>query len=584
MKRDIDYINKDMASLESFLARRDVKYRRNFNRFYNNGPRNEDIWSLYGNIISFYTFYDEEVGGSIPYLNVLRSAVDTTTSKLSQAKVRLFLNPVLGTYKTLKTVRNAQIYFDEVYEKQKIHYKAVNCIRDALVFDMGVLWYDWELKLIKRVGPWEFFFDPAEMSNGKLTRCMLIRKQYPLTLLEDLIQPGSSYEQVLRESPQAHALYKIYWDLKNKKQYKFIGQTLVETKDVEFETPPFVWMYYSDPLKGVFSDSMVDQGYRIQRMIDDLCFKIAAAIELTPANTTYIPRGSDIKTAVLASSKTGDVFEYNVSPDGGIPVIAAPPPMDAQWLQLLDLFEQKFYNMVGISQLSAQAKKPSGLNSGVALQTMEDVESERHNVLLNNFIHFQKDVAEKMIDIFPKNEDILPNRMGRAKIKWSDIKKEKEMFNIQASAGSSLSNDPKTKMEQIEKLIAMKVIDPTLAANLLEFPDLESAYSIVTAAYDSNEKIIERAIEDGPDPVTNLFQFYEVTNIQQLYNQACSTLLRLDAADEDPNMLLNLVNLIKQVKGMMEEINAALTSPPPVLNPAMKPPMAPGPTNPLPMA
>jgi hypothetical protein len=445
---------------------------------------------------------------------------------------------------------------------------------------MGVLWYDDEARTVERVGPWEFYFDPGEFAAGKLTRCMLEKQQFPLIALESVLKKDkeSSYMQAMENTPNAICTYKIYYDLMNKMRYKYIGSTLIEEAKIEYDQPPFVWIYYNDPVKGVFSDSMIDVVYRIQKMIDDITYKITAAIELSPANTTYVPKGSDIKTSVLASSKTGDIFEYNLPSTGGSPVIVATPPvMDGQWIQLLELFEQKAYNLLGVSQLSAQAKKPSGLNSGVALQTMEDVESERHNVLVNNFIHFQKDIAERMIDIFPDDEDILPRRSGRSNIKWRDVRKERDLFNIQTSSGSSLSKDPKVKMEQIEKLISMKIIAPELASTLLEFPDLEGAYSISTASYDCNEKIIERALEDGPDKETGQYHFYEVTNIQQLYAQTVNMLLRLDANDEKTETLENLVGLLNQVKGMIDEIQAAVAPPPPEMPAPGPPPMPPPP-------
>ena len=581
LTRTQDYIQADMTQMESFLSRREVKYRRNYNRYYNNFNRMEDIWNNYGNVLAYYNAQDEAVG-NIPYLNVIRSAVDTTASKLSQTKVRPFFNPVLGNYKTVKTCRNAQIYFDEYYDKQDVYKKAVNAITDSFVFDMGVVWIDDETKTVQKVNPWEFFFDVGEMSAGNLTRCELRRKQYPLIALRDLLPENSVYAARLNDTPNAHCDYRIYWDLIGKVQYKFIGTELIEKRKLTYDVPPFTWIYYKDPLKGAFSDSMVDVVYRIQKMIDDLTYKVSVAAQLSPANLVFVPRNSDIKSSMVAAAKIGDVFEYNVQPTGGNPItVMAPPVIDGMYIQLLEMFEQKAYNMVGVSQLSAQSKKPSGINSGVALQTLEDVESERHNVTLTNYIRFVRDIAERMIDIFPENEDVLPKRRARSPITWKDIKTEREMFNVQYSASNSLSKDPATKMQQIEKLISMKIIDPTIAASLLEMPDLEQAYSITTAAYDVNEKTIERVIEEGPSE-DGMFHFYEVQNLQMLFNQAISTLFRLDTNDEKLEVLGNLTAFISQLKDMLDEVNQELQSPTPPPSPE-QPPMAPGPTGPLPM-
>jgi len=560
-KRSMQYILTDLKQMETFLSKRDVKYRRNYNRYYNNFNRAEDVQNIYSsNVLGFYTETDEQIG-VIPYYNIIRSAIDTTISKLSQTKVRPFFNPVLGTYKTVKTCRNAQVYFDEFFDSQDVYKKLVNALTDALIFDMGVLWADDETKSIKKISPWNFIFDPGEMTHNDITRCGLCFRQYPLISLRNIIKKDSIYWTALENTPNAFVNLRMYWDLLGGKQYKFIGEDLIQERDIDYKVAPFTWVYYKDPVKGAFSDSMLDVIYRLQRIIDDITYKIATAAEVSPANTIFVPRGADVKTSMIASSRIGDVFEYNAQPVGGNPIfVSTPPIIDGQYLQLLELFEQKAYNIVGISQLSAQSKKPSGLNSGVALQTLEDVESERHNVLLGTYIRFARDLAERIIDIYPEDEDILPRRRARSSITWKDIKKEREMFNIQYSASNSLSKDPKVKLEQIEKLIQMQIIDPTLAATLLEMPDLESAYAINTATYDANEKTIERVIEDGPAP-DGRYYFYEGTNIKQLFSQSLNTLLRLDANDEDPEVLKNLTGFINQLKEIMDEVNGALETP-----------------------
>ena len=591
LERNEHYVRTDLGQMKTFRKRSDEKYRRNYNRFYNNMPRSDDIYQNYSNVLAYYTQYDE-MTGVIPVINLIRSCIDTAVSKISQNKLRKFFNPVLGTWRTMKVCRSAQVFMDLYYDMQKVSKKAEDALYDALIFDMGVLWIDDETATVQNVAPWEFVWDAAELANNKLTRCALVRQQYPMTLLLDVIPPESSAMYKVENTPNATCMYEIYYDLLNKKVWKFIDGQTVSTRDVEFERPPFVWMYYKTPVKGPWSDSMADILRTPQKFYDDILYKISAAVEVSPANTIFIPKGSGLERSLIASSKIGDVFEYNAGAAGGItnPVqISTPPAIDQQYIQILNLIEEKCYNIIGISQMSAQSKKPGGIQSGVALDTLQDVESERHNSLQMAYTRLQSDLAEILIDVLPENADVLPKGAFRSGIKWKDIKKERNMFRIQFSDASTLSKDPKTKMEQIEKLIGMKVIDPSQAATLLEFPDLETAYGINTASYDDNEKIIERAIENGPeatmDPVTGAivqkYNFYEITNTQQLFAQACTTLLRLDANDEDPRTLLNLVNLIKQIKQQIDAINATL-APAPAPTP-VQPPVVQGPTNPLPM-
>jgi hypothetical protein len=115
----------------------------------------------------------------------------------------------------------------------------------------------------------------------------------------------------------------------------------------------------------------------------------------------------------------------------------------------------------------------------------------------------------------------------------------------------------------------------------LEFPDLESAYSITTASYDYCQRVIERAVEDDK------YDFFEGVNLQQLFGETINTLLRLDANDEVPEVLDRLKKLIDIVKGktdaMQDMAKANAMQQQQEAASAMKPPQVQGPTGPLPL-
>jgi len=103
----------------------------------------------------------------------------------------------------------------------------------------------------------------------------------------------------------------------------------------------------------------------------------------------------------------------------------------------------------------------------------------------------------------------------------------------------------------------MKVIPADMIPKFLDMPDLDGAYSIVAAAFDDNEKIIERAIE------LEQYDFYEVTNLMGLYQQTVNRLLRLDANGEKDLYKVRLVTLIQKIKEVMDTIGEETAPPPP---------------------
>jgi hypothetical protein len=226
--------------------------------------------------------------------------------------------------------------------------------------------------------------------------------------------------------------------------------------------------------------------------------------------------------------------------------------------------------------LSAQSKKPTGINSGVMLDTLEDVESERFNFEQQNFEEFCMTVNEIAIEVFPEDADILPKRKQRPSVTWKQIKDERDFYSIQFAPASSLSNTPKVKMEQVEKLQKMGICPPEMAAEFLGFPDLEKLGGISTANRDDIEMITERAAEDGE------FDFYEVVNMQDLLKNVMNEIMRLDADEEDVTIIENLIAFMKVLKGKIDAMTAAAQPPVP---PPQAPPVILGQGNePVPQA
>lgn len=544
--KDEQRITADIQWLFGKLSNRDAKYNRNYHRFLSNGLRRETVRELYNQPSSFFNGQIDTDTGQLPAINVGRSISLTLRSKLIQTKGRIFFSPVNGLWSTIKMCRNAQIYFDALIERDELNNKIKQCVLDAMVFDYGPLWIDDETKSTYRLKPWEFYVDPAELNYGKVSRCMIMFENYPLISLKDkLPKDGQSFQQLESNETVKVKVYH-YWDLTNKKRYLIVNSEFISVTSIEYNRMPVALFYYEDPIKGLYSNSVMDNTYQNQRQIDDILYRIHDAMTLSPANTIYIPQsagGANDSVGKMLSNKVGNIVEYNAAL--GAVTVSTPPAIDQQYFTALQFFVQSTFEQEGVSQLSAQSKKPAGVDSGVALDTLQDVESERFQAQVDNLIQFYKDIYSIMIDVFPEGDDILPKRINRSNIKWSEIKKQRESFNMSSSLTSMLSKDPSKRIEEIEHLQTAGFINPNMAASLLQLPDLEGAYSAATASYDNCLKIIERAIEDDK------YDFFPVVKLQQLLEESVNILLQLDSVDEKPEVLARVSKLIQIVMDKM---------------------------------
>ena len=519
-------ILKNVSELKSFEGNRKYKARRNY-RYYN-ATRATSIENIRNPmIVGYYEANiepgEEEDTTATPQLNVVASCIDTLHSKIAQSKVRPFFTTINGTFKDIQSVKQAQQFFDVYFDEQYVNKKVSDAFKDACIFDTGVIYIDPESFTVNRVLPFQVYVRPAEVHYNKITRVFYEQKDYPVTLLPEKVRAK------FRNKSLEYVDYGIYYDTLNKTKAYTANSTIVMTEAYDRDAIPFVFIYYKSPVLGNVTTSVADQLISIQQEINILMAKIKDASQLNAALTFFMPEGSSMKVTQL-NNRVGNVLTYKPLAQGGLPVTSSTPAfIDNQYIALLDNLIQKAYDMVGISQLSAQSKKPTGLDSGVALSTMEDVESDRFETQLNQVIRAYIDIAKTCIKVFPQDENILPEIATRVSIKWKDIIKESNNMNIQYSGADNLSKDPSTKLRQLQQLAMAGVIPAARISQLMQIPDLEMGYSLSNNAIDAVMAVIRDCLENDNFNVPEFIPF------ELLKEEIINTELALTSGGYDRN-------------------------------------------------
>lgn len=461
-------------------------------------------------VIGYYDLntYGEDNTSSIQE-NVIASCVDTIVSKIASTKVRPFFNTVKGSFRDIQVAKQTQHFFDLFFDKINANKIITSVFKDACIFDTGVLWISPELK-IQRALPWLVYTDPAEMTYGCLTRVVYEVKNDPST------------------SDSASTYY--YYNTKDKIMAIYDGKKSPVVSKYDHDKLPFIFMHYNSPLVSNTSTSIADLLYGIQMEIDQLLQKIEDASKLNPALTFFVPDGSTIKTEEL-DNRIGNIVKYKATPNMTTsPVtVSTPAFIDPQYMQLLSQLKQDAYEAVGISQLSATSQKPMGLDSGKALQTMENIESDRFETQLNTVIRSYVDLARLYIDLSPEDNNVLPTALMREDIKWKEVKDSIDKMNIQFSGADALSKDPQTKLQQLQMLASAGLLPQSRIAMLMEIPDLEQGYSISNNSLNAVLAVIDDCITKD---------IYEVPFFipkEMLKTEIANTMLSLKAADSQGN-------------------------------------------------
>ena len=493
---DKNQIISNINTLESRYGAYKSKCLRNLRLFTYSSTTTLDISE--SEVVGFYqrgTFSTSDDTTSAIQENVIASCIETLCSKIASQKVRPFFNTVNGTFKEMQIAKQAQIFFDMLYEENNVNEIITDAFRNACVFDKGIVKIS-DDGITNRL-PWNVFFDPREVTYNQIT---YVAEKLPKT-------PGRILELKYGIKANRNLDYTVYeyYDVMEHIKAVYVQElNKVVTHEYKPNIIPYLEIHYTNPVKGDTSQSVVDQLYGIQTQIDELLAVMKDSIAVNPGMTLLVPRSSNIKTNML-SNRTGQIIQYDPIPGQTTSPVtyATNDIISPQFVQLLDKLKNDAYEIVGISQLSATSQKPSGLNSGVALNTMEDIESSRFETQLNSVVRLYVDVAKACLDIFPPEIDILPDDLNRANIKWADIVEARNNMKIQFSAAESLSKDPSEKLKQLVALSQAGVIPQSHIATLMELPDLQSGYNLSNNAFNSVYTFIDNVLVSGilPDKI-----------------------------------------------------------------------------------
>lgn len=535
----INRINDLLANSNAKLA----KYQRNY-ALYNQSP----VADLKAKIPTSVGFQDDiySEDSIVPKLNVIKSAIDAVVSKISTAHCRPFVNTVNGSFKTIQICKQLQVFFDYFFDEQNVASKIVEALRDACIFDSGYVYIDEVDGGIYTIEPWNVYTRQREKDEFK--SCYI---EFPSTSVDML--KDEDYD--LLTEPEKNNIYVTlgyFYDGRTKTKATLINRVIRKIDSVKSETIPLVPIFYTMPIVGNTTLSITDMLKGVQIEVDNLMKRIADASVLNPALTYFISNASNIKVGQL-NNRVGNVVQYQ-SPQGSAPVEVATPNFIAdQYITLLDNLMEKAYNMVGISQLSAQGKKPTGLDSGVALATQADIESDRFQVLLDQYIAMFTRVAKCMLKIFQANKDIIePNRYS-LRITWGDVEKDFDKMRIQFSAADTLSKDPSEKLKQLQTLAQAGIIPATQIASLLELPDINRGYSVANNAFNATMTLIDACIYDDSYDIPDYIPFPMIK--EQIINMQLSLKSAEGGTDSNEKDIQKLIKLYEAVEAREMELN-----------------------------
>lgn len=437
-------------------------------------------------------------------LNATQNAVDTLVSKVCKNRPRPSFSTVDGPFELQEKVENADLYVDGRFG-QIGYYTTVypGKVLDTCVYGLGVSKVeevDGEAT-VSRIYPWEMILDSRELMYGKPQRIGQ-RKFYDKQVAFDLFRKtgnGKSekewnrdLEQVIdsrtaeqdwedfdRDESSEQVIVYEGWSAATKHTP---GKSLVclRGKTLRFEEHRDVesWYNFQRPevsLVGFYGKGMVERVCTIQAEINRLVRDIQMAMHLIAKPHWMVEASSNVNMASL-NNDIATIIKYQ----GAIPpTVYTPQSMSGEVFSHLQYLVKTLYEIMGVSQLSAQSQKPAGIDSAVGMRTYLNIETER----FNNFVRASEEGASqdalklaKMLGRTKPKGKVMPvsGKFGRMRpqVEWSDL--DFDTVQVQVQPSSKLPDTPAGKREYALELAQYTQVTTNDILEMLEWDDTEA--------------------------------------------------------------------------------------------------------------
>lgn len=542
--------------------------------------------SLYGAAellgLGLQTFKTNKASQRVTY-NVIRSMCDTANAKTAKNKPRPMFLTTGGDYKMQRRARDLGKFVAGVFHAGKIYEVGKQVQLDSAAVPLGVMkvYVDEGRFVFERIFCDELEWDEDEARYGaprSLFQCKFISREvlkakYPKSA--KLIDAAKPETELWRRSAKADATDQLLvveaWHLPSgakatdgRHVIACDGVTL-HSESYERTCFPFVFLRWRPKMLGFRGNCISERQMTRQAAINKLLQRIQKAMEVMGTPWVFVEEGSKVVSSHL-TNEIGVEIRYVGTP----PIRDTSPPMNGEVLMWLQSQVQAAFEEEGISMLSAQSKKPEGLDSGKAIREYNDIESERFVLQGQDYEQFYMQAAEHVVELakseYARNKNLAVNVPGRKfieRIKWADVDMEKDQYEMQVFPTSFLPSTPAGKFQTVQEMVAAGMLTREQGMSLLDFPDLEAVNALINAPIEDIKAMIEDMLEDGkyapPEPFQNLD--LGISMCQSAYLKA-----KRDGVPEDRLELLRL---------WMEDAKAAIVAsqPPPPMPAPMAPPM-----------
>ena len=461
--------------------------------------------------------------------NIVQSCTDTLTSMMVQNKPKPMFLTSAGDSTVQRRAKKLDAYCYGTFYQNKLYELGPIGFRDSCVFGEGIIHPYIQAGKMKyeRVMPYEILTDYLESHSGpRATKTLHRLKNIDRTELceafpehRDAIwtMPGTAYFISASNRSIGDTVTVIEsWRLpvgEDPGLTTIITPDLLLHKDVyEEEFFPFSIQRYCPRLYGFYGQSLAEQLVPTQFEINRTLISIQRSLYMGGTHKIFLHNSSKVVKSHF-DNLVGTIITYS---GDKMPQYVVPQLVQPEIYAHLNSMIGQGYQLPGISQMGATSMKTPGVNSGRAMRTEQNINTQRHQTLDQGYQNAYVDLAQITVAVarkqYKSGGDLKPVKIPGKRfietIDWNDCSLEDDQFVLQIYPVSKLPNDPEGRIATVTEMMEGGLMSPEVGRRVLDFPDLEAEENLANASQDYLHKILDDIVDHGkytaPEPDDNL--------------------------------------------------------------------------------
>jgi hypothetical protein len=471
--------------------------------------------------------------------NCVQASADTLVAKMVKNKPKPWYVTNGGDWKMQRRAKKMNKFVDGVFYENKAHQMGLRALLDSCIWGDGVVKVmEGDKKRVKweRILSHELWTDDMDSIYGdprslhhstNIDRQVLLEKAKAWLKGQDATEREKVLEKVEKaDRAQPDGQQDILadrvaitesWhlpsgpDAEDGKHCITIKGCTIWEEEWEHDCYPFAKLPWAPRSMGYWSQSLAEQLQNIQLEINLILQTIKQSFWKGGTFRVFLPSGSRLVKENLTNQIASVVTYSGDKP----PVIVTPQLVQPEIFEHLNLLWNKAFEQAGISQMQATSQKPAGLNSGEAIRSYNDIQTDRFTTVGQRYEQFFLDLANLSVMVV---KDIAGNGSYKVKAKvgnkleeidWKDIQLDEDDYVIMCFPISSLPQDPSGRQQTITEWVQAGWINARPGKRLMDFPDLEMAENLANAAEDFLTAMLEKMCEEDdfnyiPEPFDDL--------------------------------------------------------------------------------